>query len=418
MGASPRETFAAKRRFAKRWIGMYENKSVSSVFEELRTRPAGLTAEEVLARRKQFGPNKLEEKKRTSVFSVFLSQFKDPMVIILFAAALISLGIGLSEAISQGRSYSFEEAADVIIIFGVVILNATIGTIQETRAEKALEALKKLSSPTATVRREGRIMDVKAEELVPGDIVILEEGRTVPADLRLTSSFAMKCDESSLTGESVPVEKDASLVLSGETSVGDRVNIAYMSTPVVRGRGEGIVIGTGMRTEIGRIASLLTKEEDEETPLQKKLAQLSKFLGYLTIGIVIVMLIVSFANDFMRGTFASDWSQNLLDAVGLAVAAIPEGLPAVVTIVLAMGMQKMIKVNTIVRRLASVETLGAVSVICSDKTGTLTQNKMTVMAAYQDGAYYERKSFRKENFSLLAEGLCLCSDATIENGIY
>lgn len=391
---------------------MYENKTAAETLKALSTnKENGLNDEEVEKRRAQYGPNKLEEKKKKSAFLIFIGEFKDPMTLILLAAAIISLVVGILQKDN-------EQYADVIIIFGVLLLNATIGTIQETKAEKALEALKKLSSPTATVRRNGKIVDVKAEELVPGDIVILEEGRSVPADLRLLEAFQMKSDESSLTGESLPVEKDPAIVLSGEVGVGDRVNEVYMSTPIVYGRGEGVVIATGMKSEIGRIASMLSGEGEEDTPLQKKLAQLSKFLGYLTVAIVALMLGVSLIYDGIRNTLQAEWTNDLLDAVGLAVAAIPEGLPAVVTIVLAMGMQKMIKVNTIVRRLASVETLGAVSVICSDKTGTLTQNKMTVVGAYEDNTLYEKKDFSKEKLGLLAEGMCLCSDASIENGVY
>ncbi len=398
---------------------MFENKSIADSLNELSTNQEnGLSDEEVIKRREKYGANKLEEKKRKSAFLIFIGQFKDPMTIILFAAAIISIVVGIFSAQKEGRGITFEDFADVIIIFGVIVLNATIGTVQETKAEKALEALKQLSSPTATVRRNGKLCEVKAEELVPGDIVVLEEGRSVPADLRLLKAFQMKADESSLTGESLPVEKDPEIVLTGEVGVGDRVNVAYMSTPIVYGRGEGVVIGTGMNTEIGRIASMLSGEEEEETPLQKKLAQLSKFLGYLTVGIVVLMLGVSFLYDGLAGRLADQWTNDLLDAVGLAVAAIPEGLPAVVTIVLAMGMQKMIKVNTIVRRLASVETLGAVSVICSDKTGTLTQNKMTVVAAYTNEELIEKENFSKDKLGLLAEGMCLCSDASIENGVY
>jgi Ca2+-transporting ATPase len=397
---------------------MFENKSVKETASSLNVDvETGLSLEEVKKRQAQYGLNKLQEKKKTSPFLIFLGEFKDPMVLVLFAAAIISLVLGILKP-SNGQYYTFGDAADVIIIFGVVILNATIGTIQECKAEKALEALKKLSSPTATVRRAGALVEVKAEELVPGDIVVLEEGRTVPADLRLIKAFSMKSDESSLTGESLPVEKDPDLVLSDESGVGDRVNEVYMSTPIVYGRGEGIVIATGMQSEIGKIATMLSTGEDESTPLQKKLAQLSKFLGYLTIGIVVLMLGVSLIYEGIRGTIASDWSNALLDAVGLAVAAIPEGLPAVVTIVLAMGMQKMIKVNTIVRRLASVETLGAVSVICSDKTGTLTQNKMTVVSTYVNEELIDKKDFKKDHLELLAKGMCLCCDASIEKGVY
>jgi Ca2+-transporting ATPase len=398
---------------------MFEDKSVAKTLENFKVDSAkGLMPGEVENKQKIEGPNKLTEKKKKSLFLVFLGEFKDPMVIVLFAAALISLGIGIYNAIQEKRAYSFEDMADVIIIFGVVILNAIIGTIQEGKAEKALDALKKLSSPTATVRRNGQLVEVKAEELVRGDIVILEEGRTVPADLRLIKSFNLKTDESSLTGESLPVEKDADIVMSDQVGIGDRANEVFMSTPIVYGRGEGVVIHTGMYTEIGKIASALEGGEEEATPLQKNLAKLSKFLGYLTLGIVVLMFGVSLIHEAVAGTLSTDWPQALLNAVALAVAAIPEGLPAVVTIVLAMGMQKMVKVNTIVRRLASVETLGAVSVVCSDKTGTLTQNKMTVVKAYADEKLVDKEHFDKNHLALLAEGMSLCSDANVDGGIY
>ena len=399
---------------------MYENKSAKETAQELGLDlSTGLSSEEVKARQAKYGPNALAEKKKKSAIATFLGEFKDPMVIVLFIAALISLILAIVNSF-QAQHLDFIEFLDVIIIFAVVIINAIIGTVQEMKAEKALEALKKMSAPTATVRRDGKIcQNIPASELVPGDLVILEEGRNVPADLRLVASHSLKADESSLTGESVPVEKDADLVLSDATGIGDRVNEVYMSTPVVYGRGEGIVIATGMNTEIGKIASMLSGGEEEMTPLQKKLAWLSKFLGYLTLGVVIVILSVQLIYAGIRGTIGSDWGDALLNSVGLAVAAIPEGLPAVVTIVLALGMQKMAKVNTIVRRLASVETLGSVSVICSDKTGTLTQNKMTVVATYNDGKYTDGDAVKtNQDASLLAEGLCLCSDASIENGIY
>ena len=408
---------------------MYETKTSQETLESLSvSEEQGLSLAEVEKRRKEHGSNKLKEKAADPWWKIFLGNFKDPMTGILAVAAIISLVLAiiamnkpvfLEDGITPNPAHEGPEGlADVFIIFGVVVINAIIGTIQEMKAEKALEALKKMSAPTATVRREGKTIEIPAEELVVGDIVILEEGRTVPADLRLLKSYRLKADEASLTGESVPAEKDASLTLTEERGVGDRVNEVFMSTPVVYGHGEGVVIATGMNTEIGKIATMLESDEDEQTPLQKKLAGLSKFLGILTVGIVVAMLIVKIVYAIVQNNIATAWSQALLDSVALAVAAIPEGLTAVVTIVLAMGMTKMVKVNTIVRRLASVETLGAVSYICSDKTGTLTQNKMTVVAAYLPGKAYEKEEFDKEQLRLLSSGMALCSDAKIAGGVY
>ncbi len=394
---------------------MFENKNVNETLSSFSVAEnEGLSEKEVEERRAKDGLNKLKEKKADPWYKIFWGNIADPMTLILAIAAIISLVLAIINWEKEGP----EGLADVFIIFGVVIINALIGTIQEMKAEKALEALKKLSAPTATVRREGKTKEIPAEELVVGDIVILEEGRTVPADLRLIKAFSLKADESSLTGESVPAEKDPDIVLSEESGVGDRVNEVFMSTPVVYGHGEGVVIATGMNTEIGKIASMLSNEGEEETPLQKKLAGLSKFLGILTVGIVIAMLGIKIIWALINNNLATSWSSALLDSVALAVAAIPEGLTAVVTIVLAMGMTKMVKVNTIVRRLASVETLGAVSVICSDKTGTLTQNKMTVVRAYEDETIYDQNEFSKEKLSLLARGMSLCSDARVDGGIY
>lgn len=400
---------------------MYENKTKEALLQELGVNAeSGLTQQEAEKRLQANGKNKLQEKPSDPWYKIFWGNIADPMTLILAIAALISLALGIVNIV-QGKAEKGKEwldFVDVIIIFGVVIINAVIGTIQEMKAEKALEALKQMSSPSATVKRDGKIITIKAEDVVLGDIVILEEGRTVPADIRLLSGFSLKANESSLTGESVPCQKDPELVCEGEVGVGDRSNEVFMSTPIVYGHGEGVVIGTGMGTEIGKIAGMLSEGEEEDTPLQKKLAQLSKFLGYLTIGIVVLMLIVKIVYLLVQGGIAEGWPQALLDSVALAVAAIPEGLTAVVTIVLAMGMSKMVKVNSIVRRLASVETLGAVSYICSDKTGTLTQNKMTVVSAFEDGNIYEGESLQNPSLSILAKGMCLCSDAKIEGGTY
>ena len=272
---------------------MYETKNSSQVLQELDVdKSKGLSTEEAGQRIAKYGLNKLAEKKKKPLILVFLSNFNDPMIFILIAAALLSLAVSIVQLniLPTGeKPTALEIISDPIIIMSVCVLNAIIGTIQENKAEKSLEALKKMSSPTCVVRRDGKLIELKAEELVPGDIVILEEGRTVPADLRLIETINLKTDESSLTGESLPVEKDANIVFSDEVGVGDRVNMAYMSTPVVYGRGEGVVVLTGMQTETGKIAKLLSESDEDATPLQKQLAKLSKFLGILTIVIVVLI---------------------------------------------------------------------------------------------------------------------------------
>lgn len=381
----------------------------------------GLSSEEAKARLEKFGENKLQEKKKKSWIRIFFEQMANPMIYILFAAVAVTLGISIYNVVNGKEG----EWADIIIILGVVILNSIIGTVQEIKAQTSLEALKNLSSPESTVIRDEKRIKVKSSELVIGDIVVLEEGDTIGADLRLIEAINLKCDESSLTGESVPVEKDANVVFSESVSIGDRVNMAYMSTPVSYGRGVGVVVATGMDTEIGKIATALDNEEDEETPLQKVLAKLSKALGILTIAIIAVVLIVEIIWLCSKGQTndVTIWIEKVaLEPIALAVAAIPEGLVAVVTIVLSIGVQRMVKVNSIVKKLPSVETLGSVSVVCSDKTGTLTQNKMTVVEAYTNKTHYISENFNEKNkdieLNLLAKGMSLCSNATVDEGLY
>ncbi len=377
-------------------VTMYYSKDVNETCELLDTSAVyGLTSEEARRRYEKNGPNELVEKKPKSKLMMFLSQLNDPMIYILFAAAIISVILG--------------ELSDCIIILAVVLLNAIIGMVQESKAEKALEALKKLSSPNALVKRDGRLVDVPASELVVGDLVILEAGRVIPADLRLTSSVNLKIEESALTGESVASEKDCNFRSDEEIGIGDRVNMAYSSTSVTYGRGEGVVVAVGMDTEIGKIATMISQTKDEMTPLQKRLADLGKLLGILAVVICVAMFLIAVIQK-------RDIAEMLLTAISLAVAAIPEGLPAVVTIVLALGVQRMVKVNTIVRRLPSVETLGAVSIVCSDKTGTLTQNKMTVTKVYVDTEVREVSQISMPQDKLFLAGFVLCNDASIENG--
>ena len=406
---------------------MFETKSAKEVLEQLNvSSETGLSEEEASRRQIEYGFNKLEEKKKKPLILVFLSQFNDPMIFILLAAAVLSIGISLYQLFSPSFTEKpdvLEIVSDPVIILAVCVLNAIIGTAQENKAEKSLEALKKMSSPTCFVRREGKVVEIKAEELVPGDIVILEEGRIVPADIRLISEMNLKTDESSLTGESLPVEKKADFVFTDEVGVGDRINMVYMSTPVVYGHGEGVVVKTGMNTETGKIAKLLADEDSDETPLQKKLAELSKFLGILTIVIVVVLFGIQMLQLFVfnagaSANIASSIVNDFMFAISLAVAAVPEGLPAVVTIVLALGVQRMVKANTIVRKLPSVETLGAVSVVCSDKTGTLTQNKMTVVKAYTSGKFYSEEDLDNIDLHWLSMGMSLCSNAAVDEGMF
>lgn len=387
---------------------MFETKTPEEVAKQLITSVSdGLNEEEAARRLAQNGPNKLDEGKKQSIIIKFLLQFKDPMIYVLLAAGIISLVL--------------QEWADAIIIIAVILLNAVVGTIQEAKAEKALEALKKMSSPSCTVKRSGKMIEIKAEELVTGDLVVLEEGKIVPADLRLTKSFNLKADESSLTGESVPVEKDAGAIFDAEKVVADRTNICHMSTPISYGRGEGLVIATGMNSEIGRIAKMLAGEKDGKTPLQKKLASLSKILGIICVVVCLLMYIVGMLHAAFGPSntpLGEAAIEMLITAISVAVAAIPEGLPAVVTIVLAMGTKRMVEVNTVVKKLPSVETLGAVTVICTDKTGTLTQNKMTIKKAFINGKLKDSDQFAVDEIGFLARGMMLCSNASIKDQRY
>ena len=340
-------------------------KEISEIESELNVDlEVGLSSSEVKKRREEYGRNSLKEKKGKSIFTMFLSQFKDFMVIILLVAAIISGILG--------------EWSDTVIILIVVMLNAVIGVVQENKAEKSLEALKSLSSPSAKVIRNGQTIEIKSEKLVPGDVMVLDAGDFVSADGVLVRSASLKIEESALTGESVPVDKNIDIPEGDDIPLGDRLNYVFTSSLVTNGRGKVIVTNTGMDTEIGKIADMLQNQEEMRTPLQEKLDQLGKMLGIGALAICAVIFIVG----FIQGR---DTLEMFLVAVSLAVAAIPEGLPAIVTIVLSLGVQRMIKKDAIIRKLPAVETLGTASVICSDKTGTLTQNKMTVTKLYTYG---------------------------------
>jgi len=352
----------------------------------------GLSSNEVADRLSAGGTNAIEDKKKGSFFSMVLKQLNEPMIYILFAAAALSALVG--------------EWSNSLVILAIVVINAVIGVVQEGRAEKALDALKKLTVTHALVRRNGVVQEVSADELVVGDVVILDAGRVVPADLRLSFASSLAINESALTGESVPVTKNPDFIAQGDIPLGDRENMAFQGTVVTGGRGEGIVVATGMSTEVGRIADMLNEQETDKTPLQKKLAGLSKILGLAAIGACALILLIGL---FQGKPFA----EILLTSISLAVAVVPEGLTAVVTIVLAMGVTRMVKRNAIVRRLPAVETLGSVSVICSDKTGTLTQNKMTVVSTYFNGVTLNSTSIVAKNILPLIHGLALCNDATI-----
>jgi len=359
---------------------------VEQVLKSQDTSREGLTPEQCEERLQRYGYNRLAQAKKKTLLQRFLEQISDPMVIVLIAAGAISGAVG--------------EIADALIILMVVVLNSILGVVQEGKAEKAIEALQQMSAPYSKVRRGGNVQSIKSELIVPGDIVLLEAGDAVPADMRIIEASSLKIEEASLTGESVPVEKDSGVLEDTGTDIplGDRRNMAYMGTNVVYGRGEGVVVSTGMKTEMGKIANIISRTEEEKTPLQKKLAGLSRILsaGVLAISVFIFLFSLLRSGDFT--------SEHILDifllAVSLAVAAVPEGLVAVVTVVLSLGVMRMSKRNAIIRKLTAVETLGCTQVICSDKTGTLTQNVMTVVETYGVS-------------EMLTIAMALCNDASL-----
>lgn len=372
---------------------MYENKPVREVGQYFKCdTEKGLGNAEAAGRLKKYGKNVLKEKKEKTKIALFLEQLNDPLIFILFVATAVSMFLG--------------EMGDAAIIVTVIAVNAFVGVVQEGKARKAIEALKKLTSPHAIVKRGGRQMEIAAEELVPGDLVCLEAGRQVPADLRLSKTVSLKIEESALTGESVPTDKDAGYLAGGKADIGDCKNMAYMSTNVTYGRGEGIVVATGMETQIGHIAGMISETKEELTPLQKRLADMGKVLSGVAVFICVFLFVVAVLQK-------RDVGDMLLTAISLAVAAVPEGLPAIVTIVLALSVSRMVKVNTIIRKLPSVETLGAVNVVCSDKTGTLTQNKMTVRKCYANGKIFSAEALDADRQRELLLGCTLCNDAVI-----
>ena len=384
---------------------IFHNESIESIVKELSSNvTSGLSDAQVTAALAAHGENKLKEKKRRSTLQRFSEQFKDVMILILIGAAAISFIIA---CIEQNPKEFFEP----VLILLIVIINAVMGVVQESRAEKALDALKNLSAPHARVIRGGMEAVIDAAGLVPGDIIRLEAGDFIPADARLIRSVSLKCEESALTGESVPSEKDASLIVDNNAPLGDRTNMVFSGCSITYGTALAIVTGTGMNTEMGKIANLLDNEEGAQTPLQKKLAQLGKYLGVLALAACAIIFVVGLTNGIPA-------MEIFMTAVSLAVSAIPEGLPAIVTIVLSIGVQRMVEKNAIIRSLPAVETLGSASVICSDKTGTLTQNRMTLVKAYvsQENLVEEISNQNSPQVKQLLRYATLCCDGSIVFG--
>ena len=384
---------------------MWFTKSQNDVLKELNVDPkVGLTTDEVNNRLEKYGQNKLKGKAKKTLLQLFIAQLQDILIYVLITAAVINLIVDIRHGWK-----------DALIIMAVVLINAIVGVVQESKAEKALEALQQMTTPKSLVRRNGEVIEVNSEDLVPGDILIIDAGRFIPADVRLIESANLQIEESALTGESVPSEKNADFITKDEKiPVGDKENMAFMSTMATYGRGEGVVVATGMETEIGKIAKILDEDENTLTPLQIKLDELGKILGYIAMGICAVIFVVGIIQK-------RPILEMFMTSISLAVAAIPEGLVAIVAIVLAMGVNKMSKKNAIVRKLPAVETLGAVNIICSDKTGTLTQNKMTVVKTYTLDNLREvpskgRDFVANKDETELIRSFVLCSDASIDSG--
>lgn len=380
---------------------MWFSKTKEEVFNDLNVNPlTGLTEEEAKIRYEKYGPNKLKGKKKKTILQLFLGQLSDWLIYVLFAAVVITTFMG--------------EYVDSVIILLVIIVNAILGVAQEVKAGKAIEALQKMSSPKALVRRDGKTIEIESEFVVPGDIVILDAGRFISADLRLIESANLQIEESALTGESVASSKDASLFFEDpKTPLGDRTNSAFMSTLVTYGRGIGVAVETGMNTEVGKIAKILDNEADSKTPLEIRLDELGKTLGKIAIAICVFIFLIS----WIQGR---NLAEMFLTSVSLAVASIPEGLAAIVAVVLSIGVTIMSKKNAIIKRLPAVETLGSVNIVCSDKTGTLTQNKMTVVKFFNlEGMRDVEKNMKNvsEDAEMLSKAMILCSDATYDNGV-
>ena len=366
---------------------MWETFRKEEVLKELKTnKKTGLTKEEVFSRRQKYGENKLKDKPKESLVIKFIKQFNDFMIIILIVASVISAAVSYF----QGEN----DYIDTIIIIAIVILNAFMGVIQEAKAEKSIEALKQMTPPKAKVIRENETKEINAKDLVPGDIIILEAGNYVPADCRLIESYNLKIEESSLTGENEPVLKDAEMICKKDVALGDQLNMVFMTGIVVNGHAKAVVTGTGMNTKVGKIANMIIEDKSPETPIQKKLSQVGKTLGIVCLAICLLIFVIGLIKNI-------EPMEMFMTSVGLAVAAIPEGLPAIVTIVLSIGVTKMAKQNSIIRKLPAVETLGSSKVICSDKTGTLTQNKMRVV------------EIKSENIEFISELATMCTDCTI-----